>query len=94
MSLPVAVLAYIVPKMLCHLPCREVVDGLEVLEKLEGVDTETSGIFVMPKGRVEIFSSYLHLPDGNDCEAKLKDLQDRYEAQSLRLEKMRSTSLP
>ncbi len=74
--------------------CMEVVDGLEVLEKMEGVDTETSGIFVMPKGRVEIFSSYLLLPDGNGCEARLLDLQHRFESQSLRLEKMRSTSLP
>ena len=61
---------------------------------MEDVETTKSGIFVMPRGRVEIFSSYLLSPEGSQCEAQLQDLQQRFDSQSMRLEKMRSTKLP
>lgn len=35
----------------------KVLDGLEVLEALEHVDTRREGIFVMPKERIEISSA-------------------------------------
>lgn len=34
--------------------------GLEVLDKMESVETTRDGIFVMPKERITIFSTYVY----------------------------------
>lgn len=70
------------------------IEGIAALAKMEQVETTTSGIFVMPKGRVEIFSTYLLAQEGAKCETQLEDLQQRFESQSLRLERLRSAKLP
>lgn len=61
---------------------------------MEEVETIKSGIFVMPKDRVEIFSSYVLAEDSDECKARLEELQHRFDSQSLRLERLRSTKLP
>jgi len=76
-----------------------VVDGGEALAKMEEVETTKSGIFVMPKDRVQIHSSYVYTPTAkgstaNSCESKLKDLQHRFVAQSKRMEAARTSKLP
>jgi hypothetical protein len=85
--------------MRCGCWCREVVDGIEALAKMEEVETTKSGIFVMPKERVQIHSSYVYSPNAkgrtaDSCEAKLEDLQHRFVAQSKRMEAARTSKLP
>ena len=79
--------------------CREVTVGIETLAKMETVETTRDGIFVMPKERVEIKSTYVytptqHLGRGDACEAKLEDLQARYDAQAKEIQRTRTASLP
>ena len=78
---------------------REVVAGIETLAKMEEVETVREGMFVMPKKRVEIRSSYVYTPaeqmgSGNSCEARLEDLQTRFNAQAKELQRGRSSKLP
>jgi hypothetical protein len=42
-------------------PCSKVTQGMDVLHKLEGLETTKSGIFIMPKERVTIHSTYWYL---------------------------------
>ena len=83
---------------------REVTKGIEALARMEEVETVREGIFVMPKQRVQIHSTYVYKPDtsweassgdgSSICQKELQHLQARFHAQSKRLEKLRSTSLP
>jgi hypothetical protein len=72
--------------------------GIETLAKFEEVETKREGIFVMPKERITIHSTYVYTPDGMPsaalCDAELQDLRERYHAQAATLEKIRSTKLP
>lgn len=79
--------------------CREVTKGVEVLARMEEVETVTQGIFVMPKARVHIHSTYVYEADSpsdapKSCRQELRRLQERFHAQSKRLEQIRSTRLP
>jgi hypothetical protein len=49
------------PLFLTAVPCSKVTQGMDVLHKLEGLETTKSGIFVMPKERVAIHSTYWYL---------------------------------
>eukprot|EP01024_Parvocaulis_polyphysoides_P017440 TRINITY_DN176_c0_g2_i2.p1 TRINITY_DN176_c0_g2~~TRINITY_DN176_c0_g2_i2.p1 ORF type:complete len:243 (-),score=28.94 TRINITY_DN176_c0_g2_i2:17-703(-) len=42
----------------------QVTQGMEVLHKMEGVETRKEGIFVMPKERITIHSSYVYYVTG------------------------------
>lgn len=82
----------------------EVTAGLEMLTKLEGVETFQEGIFVMPKERITILSSYVysvsagsHLKGGDapgNCQRELNDLQARLDHHIRQLEMLRSRKLP
>jgi len=80
----------------------EVVSEIETLARMEEVETTKSGIFVMPKERVQIHSSYVYTPaakvakgaTASSCEAQLEDLQHRFVAQSKRMEAARTSKLP
>lgn len=82
--------------------CREVTDGLDTLAKLEGVATKKEGIFVMPKNRISILSTYTFSQLGAeventvamDCQRDLAELQERFEAQSHHIEQVRAAKLP
>ena len=39
--------------------CSEVTQGLSTLSQFERLETRTEGIFVMPKERITIFSTYV-----------------------------------
>ena len=82
--------------------CREVTDGFETLAKLETADTVKEGIFVMPKERITITSTYVFSKSGahsdhtaaSDCQQNLAALQERFDAQSHRIEQARASKLP
>ena len=82
--------------------CREVTNGLDTLTNLENVDTVKEGIFVMPKERITISSTYvMSSPDAHtgsgattDCQKALAALQERFHAQSQRIEQVRAAKLP
>ena len=82
--------------------CREVTKGFDTLTKLEEVETVKEGIFVMPKQRIPILSTYVYsstgLTDGCDaasqCQHQLSDLQERFHAQSQHVEQIRAAQLP
>ena len=82
--------------------CREVTNGLDTLTNLEKVDTVKEGIFVMPKERITISSTYvISNPDAHtggaattDCQKALAALQERFDAQSHRIEQVRAAKLP
>ena len=66
---------------------------------METVETKKEGMFVMPKDRVQIHSSYVYTPTeelgrGESCEAKLEDLQARFQAQEKLLHRSRTAVLP
>lgn len=74
--------------------------GIETLARMEEVETVKEGIFVMPKARVQIHSTYVtglevagaHVE--SRCFQELQDLQQRFTAQSKRVEELRSSRLP
>lgn len=84
----------------------EVTQGLETLAAMERVETRKEGIFIMPKERITIQSTYVYMAeedshgtaDGSEeqlvCTEALTELQGRFDAQSERLEKLRAGSLP
>ena len=82
--------------------CREVTQGLDTLTKLEEVETRKEGIFIMPKERVGILSTYVYSSVGldsdheaaADCQRQLSELQERFHAQSHRVEHIRAAKLP
>lgn len=45
--------------------CRRVTSGLEVLSRMEQVETTRQGIFVMPKERITIASTYVYSVSGS-----------------------------
>ena len=71
--------------------CRQVTNGSETLAKMENVETTTSGIFVMPKQRIEITSTYVV---DDPCMGSVRRLQDRLEAMTSQLEVTRNRKLP
>ena len=86
----------------CVAWCREVTSGFDTLAKLEGVETTQEGIFVMPKNRIKMLSTYTfsHIDASDDstvateCQRDLAELQERFEAQSHLLEQLRAAKLP
>ena len=83
--------------------CREVTDGFETLAKFETADTVKEGIFVMPKERITITTTYVfsqsgahndHQQAASDCQQNLAALQERFDAQSHRIEQARASKLP
>lgn len=84
----------------------EVTSGLETLTALERLETRREGIFVMPKERITILSTYVYVveedvPGGSTgteeqqlCTEAFADLQTRYDAQSEAHEKLRQQRLP
>ena len=74
-----------------------VVRGDHVLSKLEQVETKREGIFVMPKERITIASTYIAPAEGQDaatCDAKLKELTARFQHQAAELNAVRQKCLP
>lgn len=62
---------------------------------MEGVETIKEGIFVMPKERIHIHSTYVYRPaDTGSCQEELVSLKSRFDSQSALLEKIRSLKLP
>ena len=90
--------------IITHLPvnCREVTKGFDTLTGMEGVETKKEGIFVMPKERITILSTYVYSSTGvsndreaaSDCQRQLSELQERFDAQSHRVENFRAAKLP
>ena len=82
--------------------CREVTGGFDTLTKLEEVETIKEGIFVMPKQRIHILSTYVYSDTGSvsnhdavsNCQHQLADLQERFDAQSKHVEHIRAAKLP
>ncbi len=71
--------------------CREVTKGFETLTKFEGVETKRDGIFVMPKERITIHSSYVYC---DKCEKEAGFHKKRIDSLSKELESLRSARLP
>lgn len=81
---------------------------------METVSTRSEGIFVMPETRINILSSYVHIPPsagatslmsegdgrgagaaaGRACSQQLEELQQRFDAQAMQMQEMRSRRLP
>lgn len=86
----------------CAVLCREVTAGFVTLTNLETADTVKEGIFVMPKERITITSTYVFSKSdvhngctaATDCQQKLAALQERFDAQSHRIEQARASKLP
>eukprot|EP01025_Chloroclados_australasicus_P006622 TRINITY_DN1211_c1_g1_i1.p1 TRINITY_DN1211_c1_g1~~TRINITY_DN1211_c1_g1_i1.p1 ORF type:complete len:266 (-),score=16.83 TRINITY_DN1211_c1_g1_i1:509-1306(-) len=88
----------------------EVTKGMEVLHKMEQVETRREGIFVMPKDRITIHSSYVYpLPDestvtnapnqsnthqNKTCQQDLQMMKHILHKQQLELEETRRKCLP
>ena len=85
-----------------HHPCRirrEVTKGLEVLSAMEQVETRKEGIFVMPKDRITISSTYTYYVGGTaeeevQCWDRATQLSARLEAHMLMLQEVRQQDLP
>ena len=75
---------------------REVLKGFETLTAMEGMETTKEGIFVMPKERISILSSYVYssLETDANCEERLAALQERFDAQAHHMHQMRLAKLP
>lgn len=65
--------------------------GLETLAKMEGVETKREGIFVMPKQRVTIHSTYVHC---DRCARDAAEAKQRLGSLTKELERHRSARLP
>jgi cyclophilin family peptidyl-prolyl cis-trans isomerase len=82
----------------------EVTYGIETLDRLEGLETRTEGIFVMPLKRITIQSTYTYIAtnDSNSgggrsrelCSYVLEDLYYRYKSVVQDLQKFREGALP
>ena len=72
--------------------------GFEALTVMEAVETTKEGIFVMPKARITILSTYVYSSSGLEtvekCEVQLAALQERFDAQAHHMHQMRSAKLP
>ena len=78
--------------------CREVLKGFDTLTAMETMETTKEGIFVMPKERISILSSYVYSSSGLEtdakCEERLASLQERFDAQAHHMHQMRLAKLP
>ena len=70
---------------------REVTDGFDTLSKFEEVETTRDGIFVMPKERITIESSYVTC---ERCEREATEYRTRLKSLTTELETLRSARLP
>jgi hypothetical protein len=68
-----------------------VTKGFETLSNFEGVETRQEGIFVMPKERITIHSSYVYC---DKCEREMAESKGRLKALSHEVEALRSARLP
>ena len=79
--------------------------GKETLAMLEAVGTRKEGIFVMPKECIPMLSTYFRQGAGTggrnagiggaeNPEQALKDLEGRYRAQPVELQRVRAKCLP
>lgn len=75
---------------ICFL-CREVTNGFDTLSKFEVVETTRDGIFVMPKERITIESSYVIC---ERCEREATEYRSRLKSLTTELEALRSARLP
>ena len=71
--------------------CREVTAGFETLTKMEEVETTRDGIFVMPRERITIQSSYVMC---ERCERETSGYRSRLKSLTAELETLRSARLP
>ena len=71
--------------------CREVTKGFETLSKFEDVETTKDGIFVMPKERITIHSTYVYC---NKCEKETAFHKHRIDSLSKELQSCRAARLP
>lgn len=77
----------------------EVVEGLETLASMEEVETTKEGIFVMPKERITIHSTYTYIADDATgepalCSEHLDAARDRQASTAIALENLRRKQLP
>ena len=59
-----------------------------MVESFQSVETTKQGMFVMPKERITIASTYIAPAEGQDaptCDAKLKELTARFQHQAAEL---------
>ena len=90
------------PRPLSHHPRRirrEVTKGLEVLTAMEQVETRKEGIFVMPKDRITILSTYTYYAgdtpeEAVQCWDRATQLSARLEAHMQMLQEVRQQDLP
>ncbi|GMH33851.1 hypothetical protein BSKO_01685 [Bryopsis sp. KO-2023] len=70
--------------------------GMDTLRKMEMVETRTEGIFVMPVERITIQSTYIKTAKKSSgaCEEDLQQLQQRFTAQEVELQRVRRKCLP
>lgn len=73
----------------------QVTKGIETLESLQQVETVTEGIFVMPKTRIHIHSTYVLYSDSSlRCSESVELVETRLNSTLWSLERLRETSLP
>jgi len=72
----------------------EVTKGMATIESLQQVETVTEGIFVMPKERIHIHSTYLLYSDAKRCSESVDHVEERLNSTLWSLERLRETSLP
>lgn len=72
----------------------KVTKGDETLRKLEELPTRREGIFVMPKERITILSSYYYDTEAESCEQEISTLKRRLAATAMEVERQRMKCLP
>jgi len=70
----------------------ELISGFEVLDELQKLETTKSGIFVMPKERIEIMSTYV--TSGGDGDNNCVEEKLRTESLAKELHDIRAAKLP
>jgi len=68
------------------------ISGFEVLDELQKLETTKSGIFVMPKERIEIMSTYV--TSGGDGDNNCVEEKLRAESLAKELHDIRAAKLP
>ena len=78
----------------------EMVTGEETLREMENAETRRDGIFVIPRDRIEILSTYVRRVGGNrpaaegDCAESLEEANHRADGLAMELEAIRQKKLP
>ncbi|OWM75955.1 peptidyl-prolyl cis-trans isomerase CYP23 [Punica granatum] len=72
----------------------KVTKGDETLKKLEQLPTRREGIFVMPKERITILSSYYYDTKMEDCQQENSSLRRRLAASAIEIERQRMKCFP